>query len=324
MKKNRFSEERIVSILWAASYLGSNPFQLSLRDKEGVRFLVDKLQRADHSSFYFTLREFLHRNRWLLRTSQGMKGVLFYGPLRNLFIRYFQLFHKRKPIERISSNLFSTLDVGKIVHEINENGYSIGEKLPDEYIHEILQFCEIERRIKYWNPHRECQAIDQVCRNEKILEVAKRYLGVEPILWVTELKWSIGPSMEKGNIIPSAHQEPVQYDPYGFHYDMLDFKSLTVFIYLTDVDANAGPHVVISGTHKKKSLWDLFTIILSDQKASQKYGDRVKTILGEKGTVLFEETHNYHKVSPCKTKRLLLKIDYVLQRKSPPPRPIMS
>jgi len=292
--------------------------------KGGIVFLMDKTQSAGLPSFYYSLRVFLHGNRWLLRTSQGMKGVFYHGPLKNLFIRYFQQFYKRKPIERIPSNLFSTLDVGKIVHEINENGYSIGERLPDEHVHEMLKFCETRRRIKYWNPHRECPAIDQVCRNEKVLEIAKRYLGVEPILWATELKWSIGSNTEKGKFIPSAHQEPVQYDPYGFHYDMIDFKSLTVFIYLTDVDVNAGPHVVISGTHKKRSLWDLFNIILSDQKAFQRYGDRVKTILGEKGTVFFEETHNYHKVSLCKTKRLLLKIDYVLQRNSPPPRPIMS
>ncbi len=286
--------------------------------------MVDKLQRADLPSFHFTLRIFLHSNRWLLRTSQGMKGVLFYGPLRNLFIWYFQLFRKHKPIKMIASDLFSTLDVGKIVHEINENGYSIGEKLPAEYIHEILQFCERERRIKYWNPHRECRAIDQVCRNEKILDIAKCYLGVEPILWVTELKWTIGSDLERERFVRSAHEEPVQYDPYGFHYDMLDYRSLTVFIYLTDVDIHAGPHVVISGTHREKSLLDLFTVILDDQKAHRRYGDRIKTILGEKGTVFFEETHNFHKASRCETKRLILKIDYVLQRESPPQRPILS
>jgi hypothetical protein len=40
---------------------------------------------------------------------------------------------------------------------------------------------------------------------------------------------------------------------WDFHYDALDFKSLTVFIYLTDVDASCGPHVLIKNTHKTVS-----------------------------------------------------------------------
>jgi len=63
---------------------------------------------------------------------------------------------------------------------------------------------------------------------------------------------------------------------------------------------------VIEGTHAKKSFSDLCHNILSDEAAHQKFGDRIKVILGQQGSMLFEETSSYHKASRCETKRLML------------------
>jgi hypothetical protein len=119
------------------------------------------------------------------------------------------------------------------------------------------------------------------------------------------------------------HVEPIEYDGNAFHFDRFDFKSLTLFIYLTDVDASSGAHVVIEGTHTNKRFSDLCRNILSDRVAHQKFGDRIKVILGPKGTMLFEETSSYHKASYGKTDRLMLSIHYVLQRRPPPDRPVI-
>jgi hypothetical protein len=175
--------------------------------------------------------------------------------------------------------------------------------------------------MRYWNPHLECEAINLLARNEKIVEVARRYLGAEPILWLTQLKWSFADSNRGKGMLPSLYLEPLQHDANAFHYDALDFKSLTVFVYLTDVGPDSGPHVVVEGTHKKKCFSDIWHNILSDQAAQRRFGDRIKVILGQKGTVLFEETSAYHKAARCKTKRLILSIDYVLRRTPPPERP---
>jgi hypothetical protein len=88
---------------------------------------------------------------------------------------------------------------------------------------------------------------------------------------------------------------------------------------LTDVDPDSGPHVVIERTHNK-SLTEIWNSILSDTTAQEKFGEQIKMILGPKGTMLFEETSSYHKAALCKTKRLMLSIDYVLQRRTPPER----
>jgi hypothetical protein len=193
--------------------------------------------------------------------------------------------------------------------------------ISEKYVAEIVNYCEATRRAEYWNPHNECEAIRQLAHNEKLLQIARQYLGAEPILWLSQLKWSFGDSDEKKKLLPSPYREPTQYDGDAFHYDTLDFKSLTVFIYLTDVDPDSGPHVVVQGTHQSKTFSDLCHIILSDEAAERKFGDRIKMILGPKGTVLFEETSCFHKAARCKTKRLMLSMDYVLQRTPPPERP---
>jgi hypothetical protein len=46
-------------------------------------------------------------------------------------------------------------------------------------------------------------------------------------------------------------------------------------------------------------------------------------LLGKKGTAFFEETSTYHKVEVCQSRRLILAIHYVLQRKAPPARPVL-
>jgi hypothetical protein len=116
----------------------------------------------------------------------------------------------------------------------------------------------------------------------------------------------------------------MQYDAHAFHYDILDFKSLTLFIYLTDIDSSSGAHMIIEGTHNSKTLKELSNITLDDGLAKEKFGDRIKVILGKKGMAFFEETSTYHKVEVCKSRRLLLSIDYVLQRKAPPTRPVLT
>ena len=125
-----------------------------------------------------------------------------------------------------------------------------------------------------------------------MVDIARRYLGVEPVLWLTQLRWSFGDPVEQRRVLSSLHAEPVQYDSDAFHYDTLDFKSLTIFIYLTDVGPDSGPHVVIENTHKTKSFGEICHIILSDSMAQKESGwpDSDRFLL-PRGFNCFEETH---------------------------------
>jgi hypothetical protein len=246
------------------------------------------------------------------------------GLPRQYAVRYYRSKKHDRLIQVDKRDLFPDLEVDQVVNSLNEKGYAHAVKVPTSYVTQIVQYCESTGLMRYWNPHRECDAIDQIARNAKVVEIARRYLGTEPILWLTQLRWTFGDGVQERKSLLSRHKEPVQYDGDAFHYDTLDFKSLTLFIYLTDVDPASGPHVVIERTHANKSFADLCKIVLSDAAAHQKFGDRIKMIVGQKGTMLFEETSCYHKASRCQTKRLMLSIDYVLQRRPPPERPVVA
>lgn len=274
------------------------------------------------SRSYYHLRTLLHKSRGLLRFAQTVRGWWILGPLRPFAVHYYQRRGGNQPLRTDRHDLFPALDPERVVHSLREKGYANGWRIPDECVTQIAQYAQETKYLKYWNPHRECDAIDRIAHNEKLVEVARRYLGAEPILWLTQLKWSFGPdAAEERRGLLASDNEPIQYDSDAFHYDTLDFKSLTVFIYLTDVDATCGPHVVIENT-QHKSFAEICRIILSDEAARQKIGDRIQTILGKKGTMLFEETSCFHKASRCHNKRLMLSIDYVLQRSPPPERPV--
>ena len=272
--------------------------------------------------FYYALRIALHKNRRLLRYLQIIRSWFILGPLRDLIVQYYQ---RRPPAQGLRSDerdLFPDLKVDCVVQSLNEKGYALEHNVPAELVAQIREYSEATGLVKHWNPHKECDAIDAIARNAKILAIARQYLGVEPTLWLTQLWWSFGRGIGRQGKHLSRHREPLLYDEDAFHYDALDFKSLTLFIYLTDVDASSGPHIVVEGTHAKKSFSDIRRSVVSDADIQQRFGDRVKVIVGEKGTMLFEETSSYHKASPCQTERLMLSIDYVLRRPCPPERPL--
>ena len=87
--------------------------------------------------------------------------------------------------------------------------------------------------------------------NPHILGVVSNYLGCLPIISEINLLWS-NPA---GRVAKYGQT---------YHRDLNDFKWVTMFVYLTDVDTNSGPHCFIPGTHRM----DLFTNLLQQKLAS--------------------------------------------------------
>lgn len=273
--------------------------------------------RDFYSTFYYGLRSYLHKKSRLLLLARIVRAYVILGPLRNTFVRYYQKFSKNDPLRTDTSPLFSNVDVEELVNAIDDVGYAELGNLPEEYVAQILAYCENEKQIEYWNPHKNCEIIDHISRNTTLVAIVRKYLGAEPILWLTQLRWTFA-SYDN----PSLDRKPGQYDFHDFHYDAHDFKALTAFVYLTDVNLDSGPHMIIPGTHKNKTLKDLAQICFKDDVAQKKFHNKINTILGDKGLVFLEDTSSYHKAAVCnKERRLLLSIDYVLRRSVPPERP---
>lgn len=262
---------------------------------------------STYSDFRLSVRKYLNRNRGLLKIARAIRAVWLLGPWRAIFVRFHQRFNRNEPLPRQDESIFEDLDSARAVYSLERKGYSMGIQVPDSLVEEILLFCATQNHRKYRNAHLVCETIRRIAHDPKIIEIVSRYLGAEPILYQTDLYWTYPPADEQ-------KRQRIIAQKSRFHYDVGDFRSLVVFIYLTDVDEDCGPHVVIEATHHNKSAWRLINRFLSDQTAQKEYGDRIRIITGKRGTGFFEDLTCYHKHAPSRKKRLMLTITYMLQR----------
>lgn len=253
-----------------------------------------------------SLRQYLKRQPRIVRLVRAMRAVWWLGPWRQFFIKYHQRRNQNPVLVRNHRSLFPELDAKKTLDELNQEGYAHGIQLQEAELKKIVDFCG--QQNAYANPHLHCQTVYEIAHDPKLLEVLKGYFGTEPVLYSSSLYWTWPPdSQEKLQQALALKSK--------FHYDVGDFKTLIVFIYLTDVDEDSGPHTVIAGSHQQKKPLRLLTRYLNDREAVAEFGNRIKVITGQRGTGFFEDLTCYHKHPVGSKARLMLTICYLLQRK---------
>lgn len=141
-----------------------------------------------------------------------------------------------------------------------------------------------------------------------LLSVAAKYLNTIPILTQANLLLTLPPH---DNDFTSSELDAYAQE---FHQDNEYFSFLKVFIYLTDVDKNNGPHIYVSESHKKQ-LIDYkipFSKRINDQTIEKIYGkEKINKVLGKAGTTIFGDTHCAHKgTTPNNGHRLMLQFEY--------------
>lgn len=76
----------------------------------------------------------------------------------------------------------------------------------------------------------------------RLVDMIEGYLGCVPTLYSINAWWSF-PASEP-QLIHSQH----------FHRDIDDWRFVTLFLYLTDVDAGSGPHQIVEGSRSAEGL----------------------------------------------------------------------
>jgi hypothetical protein len=96
----------------------------------------------------------------------------------------------------------------------------------------------------------------------------------------------------------------------SFHRDYDDWKFLKLFIYLSDVDEDSGPHVYVQGSHRKSGR--LFAAPYSNKEVETTYGaSRLKAFTGPAGSSFFCDTYGIHKGALPRSKpRLMFLVQY--------------
>jgi hypothetical protein len=89
-----------------------------------------------------------------------------------------------------------------------------------------------------------------------------------------------------------------------WHRDRDDLQILKVFIYFTDVDEETGSFLYAPGTHILGTFQKEPTVFIDESKTSRSYDENMDQVVpkekwisgkGLKGTIVFADTHGYHK-----------------------------
>lgn len=148
-----------------------------------------------------------------------------------------------------------------------------------------------------------------IANDPGVLSVVSQALGARPIISSMTAWWSIPHA-------GAAREAEL------FHRDVDDWRFIKLFVYLTDVDDESGPHAYVPGSHASAGLRQIKRY--SDEEVEAAYPGQCVTICGPAGEAFLENTQGLHRGIPPRSRmRLLFQVIYSLS-KSPygPPRPI--
>jgi hypothetical protein len=147
--------------------------------------------------------------------------------------------------------------------------------------------------------------VQALLADPSLLRLVQAYLGCEPVADVLSMWWHT-----------AYHAAPDSEAAQYFHFDLDRIKWLKVFIYLTDVGPDNGPHSFVPGSHQTSGIpSDILRrgyVRLSDDEVYGHYGeDRCKRFCGPRGSIIIEDTRGLHKGAHVSGKpRLVLQLQF--------------
>ena len=218
----------------------------------------------------------------------------------------------------------------QVLNQLNERGYVIFERaLPPELCQRLMAFAlktpalirpmdgehvSKQPRFAIFDPEHPSAVRYDYLANEllangdvqtlladhSILSLAERYLGTRPRFDILSMWWHT-------NFHSQPDSEAAQY----FHFDLDRLKWLKVFVYLTDVGPDDGPHSFIAGSHVSDGIPQKLLakgyVRLSDEEVEAHYGaDQEIQFNAPSGTIIIEDTRGLHKGNAVRGKHRLI------------------
>jgi hypothetical protein len=155
-----------------------------------------------------------------------------------------------------------------------------------------------------------CPHVLDVANDPRVLAIASAHFGCKPTIGYMSAWWSV----------PTADGVPRQAE--NFHRDFDDVDFLKLFVYLSDVEVENGPHEFIRGSHAAPQLRQIRRH--TDQEVIEAFGkERLVTFTGKAGIAFMENTTGLHRGLAVRAgKRLVLQVVYsMLPMAYGPPAP---
>lgn len=143
------------------------------------------------------------------------------------------------------------------------------------------------------------ETILKIANDPGVLRIVEKFLGATPTISNINMWWSIA---------GKSKAEDAQL----FHRDVDDLKFCKLFIYLTDVGPNDGPHTYVKGSSSTNKLTKIRRY--EDEEVEQAFGkENVINFCRPKGSFFIVDTYGFHKGTlPIENNRLLLQVQYSL------------
>lgn len=159
-----------------------------------------------------------------------------------------------------------------------------------------------------------CPHLMDMATDPAVLAVVEGYLGTAPIILGVTGWWSFA-------------DNPGARDAQLYHMDGDDYRFCKLFIQLTDVDDDGGPHTYMEGSHDWNNIralrdkwsggpdefnkWYLTTFRKTDGQVERVFGKKGVKFLGPAGARFLVDTCGVHKgTPPVKTDRLMAQVLY--------------
>jgi Phytanoyl-CoA dioxygenase (PhyH) len=239
------------------------------------------------------------------------------------------------PASGILGNL-AEKELGDIVGKLKSDGYCVFPgKLPRELCERLLRFanstqCQIRpteqeasrgawseravydpehpRGIRYDFSQQQVINIPDVqalLADQSVLAVAQAYLGARPVADVASMWWHT-----------AYTAQPDSNAAQFYHFDMDRIRWLKIFIYLTDVSPDNGPHCFVAGSQRTggipPGLLSKGYARLSDEEVLKHFpAERLKEFHARAGTIIIEDTRGLHKGKALRRgDRLMLQLQF--------------
>lgn len=254
-----------------------------------------------------------------------------YSYCQNQIQKWHSPTHQKRPLIREKS-IFTNISIDKTVAELKQDSVSLGLQLPKDLVREIYEFATQTPCIEpgfnqtflaeeinngrlgngryvmrgLVNDVMNCSAIQKLVHDPLLLNIVRQYLNYWPTLITQHLTWSFVSDL------PEAEIKKI-YPPTNFHYDVAGYNFMTAYFYITDVDLDSGPHIMIRNSQKRKPLKMLLSSnCQTDEEIYNYYGKADELIItGKQGFGFVQDPACIHKLKPpTKTNRLLLQIRY--------------
>lgn len=137
-----------------------------------------------------------------------------------------------------------------------------------------------------------------LANNPDFLGAMQMHFSGTPTLDYIDIWWSF-----------PGHDAPEEAQAFHRDFDALSF--LKLFVHLTDVDEDCGPHVYISGSHRHNVIDESLRRRSDEAMVSEVGQDRVVRFTGPAGMAFLENTFGFHKGQlPKKKRRLMMQFIY--------------